>query len=193
MKSARIVATYLVQRSGSSRTTKTSYDTDYKAILDIFVADLLSVLYQPEWPAAPLYLTVLSKLMVSCMLQFLFELRKCSLPQMSSLEDNKTGGDSSAAKGVALDYLGDIAARLRAFRLEMDGDQSVPSLDEVSYMNENVTDAQLISDANVDGTSILTKNHESVHTFLSSAAKEDATYVVSVFVMDKVDDSVRWT
>ncbi len=40
---------------------------DYKAILDVFIHDLLIVLYRPEWPAASLYLSVLSRLMVSGM------------------------------------------------------------------------------------------------------------------------------
>jgi cohesin loading factor subunit SCC2 len=65
MKSARIIAGYLIQRSGSSRTNKTAHDTDYKAILEIFVGDLLNVLYRPEWPAAALFLNVMSRILVS--------------------------------------------------------------------------------------------------------------------------------
>jgi cohesin loading factor subunit SCC2 len=59
-----MVATYLVQRSGSSKANKTSIDTDYKAVLDTLVGDLLTVLYRPEWPAASLFLNVISRLMV---------------------------------------------------------------------------------------------------------------------------------
>jgi len=59
-----MVATYLVQRSGTSKANKTSIDTDYKAVLDTLVGDLLTVLYRPEWPAASLFLNVLSRLMV---------------------------------------------------------------------------------------------------------------------------------
>jgi len=78
IKSAGIVVKYLVQRSaytqnfaskltyrsGVSRGNKSSHDTDYKAILDFFVADLLTVLYQPEWPGASVFLTVLSRVLV---------------------------------------------------------------------------------------------------------------------------------
>jgi cohesin loading factor subunit SCC2 len=60
-----MVATYLVQRSGTSKANKTSIDTDYKAVLDTLVGDLLTVLYRPEWPAASLFLNVISRLMVS--------------------------------------------------------------------------------------------------------------------------------
>jgi cohesin loading factor subunit SCC2 len=59
-----MVATYLVQRSGTSKANKTSIDTDYKAVLDTLVGDLLTVLYRPEWPAASLFLNVISRLMV---------------------------------------------------------------------------------------------------------------------------------
>jgi len=55
----------LTRRSGTSRGNKNSHDTDYKAILDLFVADLLTVLYRPEWPGASVYLTVLSRVLVS--------------------------------------------------------------------------------------------------------------------------------
>lgn len=63
--SAKMVASYLVQRSGTSKANKTSMDTDYKAVLDTLVNDLLTVLYRPEWPAASLFLNVISRLMVS--------------------------------------------------------------------------------------------------------------------------------
>lgn len=63
-QSARTVATYLFQRASTSRANKTSLDTDYKAILDTLVADLLVVLYRPEWPAASLFLNVIARLMV---------------------------------------------------------------------------------------------------------------------------------
>jgi cohesin loading factor subunit SCC2 len=59
-----MVATYLVQRSGTSKANKTSIDTDYKAVLDTLVGDLITVLYRPEWPAASLFLNVISRLMV---------------------------------------------------------------------------------------------------------------------------------
>jgi cohesin loading factor subunit SCC2 len=59
-----MVATHLVQRSGTSKANKTSIDTDYKAVLDTLVGDLLTVLYRPEWPAASLFLNVISRLMV---------------------------------------------------------------------------------------------------------------------------------
>lgn len=63
-QSARTVTTYLFQRSSVSRANKTSLDADYKAVLDTLVGDLLVVLYRPEWPAASIFLNVISRLMV---------------------------------------------------------------------------------------------------------------------------------
>jgi cohesin loading factor subunit SCC2 len=62
--SAKMVATYLVQRSGTTKANKMAVDTDYKAVLETLIADLLTVLYRPEWPAASLFLNVISRLMV---------------------------------------------------------------------------------------------------------------------------------
>jgi cohesin loading factor subunit SCC2 len=64
LRSARVVAGYLLHKCGNSKANKTSHDTDYKAILETFVSDLTIVLYLPEWPAASLYLGVISRLMV---------------------------------------------------------------------------------------------------------------------------------
>ncbi|KAK8844801.1 hypothetical protein IAR55_006651 [Kwoniella newhampshirensis] len=118
-------------RSTTTKATKTSHDADYKAILDLFIADLLAVLYRPEWPAASLYLSVISKLMIA------------------SLEDGRPGPEMVAAKGIALDYLGDIAARLKALHLDMMGPIRVPTIDEAQA---------------------------SVQMFLSSAARDDGSF-----------------
>ncbi|WWC90225.1 uncharacterized protein L201_005158 [Kwoniella dendrophila CBS 6074] len=145
LRSARIVAAYLVQKSTSTKATKTSHDTEYKAILDLFLRDLMVVLYRPEWPAASLYLTVFSRILIV------------------SLEDQKNGPEITAAKGIALDYLGDIAARLKGLGLEMNTDGKIPTLDEVI--------------ANVDmlGLNRLIGAQASIMTFLSSAAREDGS------------------
>jgi cohesin loading factor subunit SCC2 len=73
-----MVATYLVQRSGTSKANKTSIDTDYKAVLDTLVGDLLTVLYRPEWPAASLFLNVISRLMVRLPLEAELMVDECS-------------------------------------------------------------------------------------------------------------------
>ena len=50
---------------------------------------------------------------------------------MSPLEDSKTGVELSAARNIALDYLGNIAARIRSFDLAMQCEGAQSSLVEV--------------------------------------------------------------
>jgi hypothetical protein len=51
--------------AGKSKTTKTTNETEYRAILDTIISDVLTVLYWPEWPGAALLLIVVCKLLVS--------------------------------------------------------------------------------------------------------------------------------
>ncbi|ORX35130.1 hypothetical protein BD324DRAFT_633983 [Kockovaella imperatae] len=147
MKSSHTVLTYLVQRA--AKASKGNHDTDYKAILDVFVADLLSVLYRPEWPAAALFLIVVSKTMVT------------------PLHNSQTGNEPTHAKMVALDYLGDIAAKLKGFQMQMEK-HAVKSFDEI------------ISTSNIEEAERLTEAHANVLAFLSGSAKEDSMYQSSL-------------
>ncbi|ORY23265.1 hypothetical protein BCR39DRAFT_549569 [Naematelia encephala] len=129
LRSARVVAGYLVQKSSSNRGDKSSHDADYKAVLDIFVADLLAVLYRPEWPAASLYLSVISRLFIS------------------ALDDPKS---DSAPKNTALEYLGSIAARLRTLHIDMLAIPSVESLDGIiSHPDPDMLSALLRAHATI--------------------------------------------
>ncbi|WVQ82810.1 hypothetical protein IAT38_004942 [Cryptococcus sp. DSM 104549] len=148
LRSASMVAAYVVSKSTASKASKSSLDNEYKTILDLLINDLLSVLYQPEWPAAALFLSVFSRIMI----------------QM--LDESKAGADASA-KGVALDYLGDIAARLKALHLEMTGGMIVPTIDEA------------IAGADVVGMTALINAQASVHAFLNSAARDDGSFACS--------------
>ncbi|WWC57550.1 uncharacterized protein I303_100082 [Kwoniella dejecticola CBS 10117] len=145
LKSARIVAGYLVQKSTSTKATKTSHDTDYKAILDLFLRNLMLVLYRPEWPAASIYLTVFTRIFIV------------------SLEDQKVGPETTASKGIALEYLGDIAARLKGLSLEMLGYGKIATLDEII--------------ANVDklGLERLINAQTAIMSFLSATSREDGS------------------
>jgi len=89
--------------SGKHKATKNSNEAEYRAIFDNLIDDLLVVLFWPEWPAAALILSIASKFMVT------------------SLDDVKTNSqtDSNAAKTMALDHLGVIAARIRTSILKV--------------------------------------------------------------------------
>ncbi|KIK80090.1 hypothetical protein PAXRUDRAFT_833727 [Paxillus rubicundulus Ve08.2h10] len=120
---AKTIVLFLTQRSGKSKQTKNSNEAEYRIILDNLITDLLVVLYWPEWPAAGLILSVICKFMVA------------------SLDDVKTSVqiDTNAAKAIALDHLGTIAARLRTSSLkarQRSRKQLVP-LDEI-LLTENI-------------------------------------------------------
>ncbi|KAL1405358.1 Sister chromatid cohesion protein 2 [Vanrija albida] len=149
LRSTKTIAGHLVQKAGASKGNKSSSDTDFKAILDTFVADLLTVVYRPEWPAAPLFLNILSKIFIG------------------ALDNQRSTHEASAARAVAMDYLGDIAARLRALHQQIESKTKVPSLDEI------------IADANIDGMVALAKAQTTIQSFLSTASREDSMFVSS--------------
>jgi hypothetical protein len=75
-----------------------------------------------------MFLSVLSRLMVCCSLQ-------SPLTQTSNLEEPRGGSEFNALKSVALDHLGNIAARLRAIQQQVEIDP-LPTLDEVGDLPE---------------------------------------------------------
>jgi hypothetical protein len=48
--------------------SKNTNKTEYRAIFDNFISDLLMVLFWPEWPAAGLVLNIIIKFMVCSVL-----------------------------------------------------------------------------------------------------------------------------
>jgi cohesin loading factor subunit SCC2 len=139
-KAAKTVVLFLTQRSGKAKATKNSNEAEYRAIFDNLVSDLLVVLYWPEWPAASLLLGIICKFMVGVTFSLEPEyLTYLYLDQVSSLDDVKSSSqtDNNAAKTMALDHLGVIAARIRSSMLKAtrsadgDGFIGLKPLDEV--------------------------------------------------------------
>lgn len=148
---ARTIVVFLTQRSGKTKAAKSSNETEYRAILDNLVADLLTVLYLPEWPAATLLLGVLTRLFVA------------------SLDDVKTNAslDNSATRATALDHLGTIAARLRAASisaLRQQGKAPLTPLEEA------------VKAMDLDKISALIHAHEEISSYLAKKAAEDQSY-----------------
>jgi cohesin loading factor subunit SCC2 len=128
----------LCPRSGKSKTTKNSNESEYRTILDNLISDLLTVLYWPEWPAASLLLGIVCKYMVSCVRFKRWHRILIILTQVSSLDDVKTTNqtDNNATKNIALDHLGVIAARIRSSVLKTSsGDPESGHLDLHSLDN----------------------------------------------------------
>ncbi|KAG1749340.1 hypothetical protein EDB19DRAFT_1682083 [Suillus lakei] len=152
MNAAKTIVVYLTQRSGKGKLTKNSNEAEYRTIFDNLISDLLVVLYWPEWPAASLLLSIVCKFMVS------------------SLDDVKTSTqtDTNAAKSIALDHLGVIAARIRSSSQKVkvhDHDKrGLHSLDEV------------ISSGDSKHLDMLISRHQSIFSHLYKRASEDQAY-----------------
>lgn len=118
----------MTHRSGKTKTTKNSNEAEYRIIFDNLISDLLVVLYWPEWPAASLLLSIACKYMVMALYancrEFFVDLT-CD-GQVSSLDDVKLSSqtDNNAARTIALDHLGIIAARIRSSVLKVQRDET---------------------------------------------------------------------
>ena len=112
-QSATYIVGYLTSRALQTNKTAPS-DSPFKALLDIFTEDFLAVLTAPEWPASELLLRSLIKNLYACI-----------------------DGDSHGAlvKNVALDALGQIAAKIRAVRKKLRMQLSAKSDDDTDTMN----------------------------------------------------------
>ncbi|KAK0464696.1 uncharacterized protein EV420DRAFT_1725943 [Desarmillaria tabescens] len=135
-KAAKAIIIFLTQRSGKGKTTKNTNEAEYRLIFDNLISDVLVVLYWPEWPAASLLLSVASKFMVA------------------ALDDVKTSqADNNAAKTMALDHLGVIAARIQHF--------------------------QIVSSVDTKELEKLLSVHHDISTHLSKRSLEDQAYDAS--------------
>ncbi|KAH0832222.1 sister chromatid cohesion C-terminus-domain-containing protein [Lanmaoa asiatica] len=148
---AKTIVLFLTQRSGKGKLTKNSNEAEYRTILDNLISDLLVVLYWPEWPAASLILTVICKFMVA------------------SLDDVKTSVqiDSNAAKAIALDHLGVIAARLRSSAIKVrqrNGKNPLVPLDEI------------LSTEDMKNFETLLTRHEAISSHLVKRSSDDQAY-----------------
>ncbi|KAG5642305.1 hypothetical protein DXG03_003025 [Asterophora parasitica] len=155
-KAAKTIVLFLTQRLVcKGKATKNSNEAEYRAIFDNLISDLLSVLYWPEWPAASLLLSIASKFMVS------------------SLDDVKTSQstqvDSNAAKTIALDHLGVIAARIRTSMLKFQhaGDHSGSKLRGLKPLDE------IVSSVNIKELDKLLATHKDIAAHLCKRSSED--------------------
>ncbi|CBQ69573.1 related to proline-rich protein required for meiotic chromosome condensation and synapsis [Sporisorium reilianum SRZ2] len=96
--SARSIAGYLMQRIGQTKVAKSSQEMSHAYVIESLIQDLLSALFLPEWPAAALMLSAFCRVFGNY------------------LEDPKSHPD---AKGVALEQLSLVAARLRQSQLQL--------------------------------------------------------------------------
>lgn len=155
MQAARTIISFLTKRSGKGKATKNSNEAEYRAIFDNLIGDLLVVLFWPEWPAAGVLLTMICKYMVS------------------ALDDKHTHGqvDSNAAKTIALDHLGVIAAKIRSTTLKFQkkSDQGM-KVKPLGSMEE------IMNSQDVKALDRLLKAHRDIATHLVKRSSEDQAY-----------------
>ncbi|KAF9005451.1 hypothetical protein BDQ17DRAFT_1353128 [Cyathus striatus] len=155
-KAAKTIILFLTQRSGKGKATKNSNEAEYRAIFDNLIDDLLAVLHWPEWPAAGLLLNIASKFMVS------------------SLDDVKSSSqtDSNAARTIALDHLGVIAARIRSstLKVQQNSAESGPKYKGLKPLDE------IVSHIEVKGLDKLLGVHRDVAAHLCKRSSEDQAY-----------------
>ncbi|KAK1217276.1 Sister chromatid cohesion protein 2 [Marasmius sp. AFHP31] len=154
-KAAKTIILFLTQRSGKNKATKNSNEAEYRTIFDNLISDLLVVLFWPEWPAASLLLSVACKFM------------------LASLDDVKSNNsDNNAAKTMALDHLGVIAAKIRSSYLKFQegkgGDEKksrvLKTLDDILKKNDAKELQRLVT------------AHQDVAAHLEKRASEDQAY-----------------
>ena len=95
---ASTIAVYLMQRSSEAKLVKSTHDLSYASVVYYLMEDLVALLADPAWPAAPLLLSCFCRVMIS------------------AVNDPKS---SVGAKSIALDHLGIVAARLRRMGLDV--------------------------------------------------------------------------
>ncbi|KAJ9093623.1 hypothetical protein QFC20_007082 [Naganishia adeliensis] len=106
-KSSFAVVNYLLRKSTvvtAGRGGRSASDNDYRAIFETYLQDQISVLYMPEWPVASLSLSVSAKLM------------------MRALDETRSSPEITIGRAIAIEHLGALATRLRAFAVQQKED-----------------------------------------------------------------------
>lgn len=95
---AHSVARYLAQKAAQAKLVKSSQELSYASVVYALLDDLLTLLFLPDWPAAPVLLASFCRTFVAF------------------VHDAKSSVD---AKAIALDHLGVVAARLQRAHAEL--------------------------------------------------------------------------
>jgi len=138
-------------RSLTSRCLDRPDDADAKGLLEEFVRDLLLLLGRPEWPAAPLVLTLLSKLLCRRMERK----AEVALSRRDS-KDAKAEREEQAARLLSLELLGQVLAAVVAQRkLHADAPLTFPDdkdeVDEAAQPTDAGEDATCVCGRGYDG------------------------------------------
>ncbi|GAA5873259.1 hypothetical protein JCM8547_008616 [Rhodosporidiobolus lusitaniae] len=152
-KAARTIVGFLFQRAAKAgKTAADSNDSGYRVVFDHLINDLLATLHLPEWPGAEVLLGV------------------CCRSMMATLADPKSSHESNALKGLALEYLGSVASRIRSdLSLKAAGETSLGSFRDA------------VSSGDVDGLEKIFAAQKAVLEHLERAEKAGGISVDAAF------------
>lgn len=178
-QSSSYIVTYLTSRAlQTSKNTPT--DSPFKALLDIFTEDFLTVLTAPEWPAAELLLRCLVKNLYAC------------------IDGNDHGAQ---VKNIALDAVGQIAAKIRTVQkklLTQINTQPSEETDGISLIKRILgytpgpsLTLQELMDLQQVHCIIWTKSDSGMRDALRFQVCQWANFVLSTDKIEEEDDSVR--
>lgn len=165
--SARSIAGYLMQRIGQNKVAKSSQEMSHAYVIESLIQDLLSALFLPEWPAAALMLSAFCRVFGSY------------------LEDAKSHPD---AKGVALEQLSLVAARLRQSQLQLqpvrDDKLSISANSPIGSTQENAVDGGHALSEPVEDTRIVKRSRSTTwdHLSMLRALRERDREAIQEFV-----------
>ncbi|KAF8621415.1 hypothetical protein AX15_007826 [Amanita polypyramis BW_CC] len=164
-KAAKTIVLFLTQRSGKSKAVKNTNEAEYRTIFDNLISDLLVVLYWPEWPAASLLLSIACKYMVA------------SLDDIK-MSNSQQSESSNAAKAIALDHLGMVAARIRSSMLKVQQHHS-SSVDEGREKSKGVALKpldEIVANVDIRAFDKLLASHKELSSHLCKRSSEDQAY-----------------
>lgn len=110
------IAAFLIQKGGEAKMVKNSAEVSYAAIVYAVLEDLLSVVFLPDWPAAPVLLSCFMRLFVNV------------------LNEPKSTMD---AKTMALDHLGLTAAYIYSAKMQPRPKNAHLRLNPMSLVSEH--------------------------------------------------------
>ena len=100
-----------VEKGRAKRQQTGAPEAEYKAVLDNFLSDVVTVLDAPEWPAAEMVARLYSRLMVRRVDAFTCA-ESSMFVQIGMLEETKRQGDT-AQRQMAIEWLGIVSGRIR--------------------------------------------------------------------------------
>lgn len=155
--------------------TKSSLESNYRALLETFLDDQVEVLYMPEYPVAAISLGITARNL------------------MPVLDDPKPQAESAIIRGIAIDHLGSLASKLRWFEITFNNSESATNLREM-IISANVDCWEAVAKANQAFLGILRSNASQNGLYTSAADIATAQWLVELdrvsrWMRDKLPDT----